>query len=1225
MKRIRKNKLDRFLLTLSVLMVWCLDGYAQNVTISPNTGSLVAALTYQQEVGFENGWSAMWRHEQLPLTLTVADDNQLTEGGEIANPAGNISVYNDKLVIVGGLSSDSYFMVSLPKGYRITGYRLVFLNNLNYRWVNEMPIAGDNPDSRYGGTLRDVTKMVYETASDYDTSKPKATLSAPMPGDRDADGTIEYIIERTSLTPSDMGNQLYFRMTHDKNSFYAATIKSFEIWFTAEGTFSAEVAPEAAGPTTSCVTSPFKTSKIDIGEVTRRTKNGRTYYAYDYHNVKDLVAYNYLYQEEAVADGVPTDIAEEKNILPVKVGDDYAYALKNDVYFVETPIEITNQSGNVSPIGYRIVGAQFNYGYGTATEGITVPGESFFYITYKSGNTTYYLNTQGKFVSGTKTPWEVTEEGYVHNGDNYLACNVTSSGWIWVTYSYSLSIGTVTTANKLTLYNNQYLRFRHNGSWQYLQGTTSSSATPSLSTSTTNRAQWTEEQGTIQMPGYTPGAYTLKIWNKENTEVQEEITVNSAEDAGVYDMGACNNDAVKFEITGLEEGKMALVSVTLMLQALDPYIDKMDIECTDDSQVLKLVESFTADDFSVSGGKFIFHIPEQHVGEELTFTFKDLYSKYGDETYYTGGKGNGRYSYVTSDYFLPVNGNGNDGLYDAAYSADTPYNNKVLTSTAGNIRFKFNNAEDLSNTGGETATGYLEEHPFSVSSYLGSEDPDGGSSTGTFIPCKLNAAEEDQKSAVYYVFTADETRWNIAPSKAWQHRYYAYYRMEIELRAQTFTPVLTWKKIYDETLCENNGAIDDKSMWGLKLSTQEEGETLDVGYLTYYEIIQAINAALDENDTTAPASADQILYVDGSELYSMVNTTIKNEQNEDEDISIEDLQEILAPNAIVFLPENNTSTLDNVAYKTSSGAFHAGKDIILTDKKPFYTPYDIQVDAANYARYDRLITIDKNGKVTKATIIMPFNFTVDEEGLHTNELDGTTPFAVHQMQASDCLDVDQEKATVAYFLLLTNVSVTEPNTPYLVEVLNQSSESKINFVLSQKGALIKSTSTMAEDYTFEGETATGTAGGNNYTFKHQGTFAGKKLPIGEHYFYYSKNKFVGSDDLEPSLEFAKIQPFRTFYKANGGGVNMMPFFDVILGEGGNSETNGITEKSSNPDLRIKTGYRTMTLISGKAQTINIFSITGTNTKMVKMNAGDTMTFNIPSGIYVVNGVKITVM
>lgn len=58
-----------------------LNAFGQNVTISPSSGSLIAALTYENEVGFQNGWSALWRHQQLPLTLHVSDKPDLTPSG----------------------------------------------------------------------------------------------------------------------------------------------------------------------------------------------------------------------------------------------------------------------------------------------------------------------------------------------------------------------------------------------------------------------------------------------------------------------------------------------------------------------------------------------------------------------------------------------------------------------------------------------------------------------------------------------------------------------------------------------------------------------------------------------------------------------------------------------------------------------------------------------------------------------------------------------------------------------------------------------------------------------------------------------------------------------------------------------------------------------------------------------------------------------------------------
>ena len=48
-----------------------LKASGQNVTISPSSGNLIAGLTYTGEVGFEQGWSSLWRHNQLPLPVAT--------------------------------------------------------------------------------------------------------------------------------------------------------------------------------------------------------------------------------------------------------------------------------------------------------------------------------------------------------------------------------------------------------------------------------------------------------------------------------------------------------------------------------------------------------------------------------------------------------------------------------------------------------------------------------------------------------------------------------------------------------------------------------------------------------------------------------------------------------------------------------------------------------------------------------------------------------------------------------------------------------------------------------------------------------------------------------------------------------------------------------------------------------------------------------------------------
>ena len=134
----------KFTLALLSLLMVPLAMMAQTVTVSPTTGNLVAAATGGNEVGFQNGWSSVWKHEQLPLSFTVSDYDNLSAGGDVMVPAGNINVRNGQLVVMGGVAMDLYCVLSLPKGYRFKSYKLVLLNNLNGVTVSGMPIGYDD-------------------------------------------------------------------------------------------------------------------------------------------------------------------------------------------------------------------------------------------------------------------------------------------------------------------------------------------------------------------------------------------------------------------------------------------------------------------------------------------------------------------------------------------------------------------------------------------------------------------------------------------------------------------------------------------------------------------------------------------------------------------------------------------------------------------------------------------------------------------------------------------------------------------------------------------------------------------------------------------------------------------------------------------------------------------------------------------------------------------------
>ena len=152
---------------------------AQNVFVSPQTGKLIAALTSSQEVGFEKGWNSLWKHDQLPLTITVADNADLTAAGDLKIPAANLNVSQNSegLILGGGTSSDSYMAVTLPKGYRFTGYSITLQNNMDGKSYADLKFVSMN-------------KVFYETNDQFSKSSYKAIARI------NAGDNKEYTIER---------------------------------------------------------------------------------------------------------------------------------------------------------------------------------------------------------------------------------------------------------------------------------------------------------------------------------------------------------------------------------------------------------------------------------------------------------------------------------------------------------------------------------------------------------------------------------------------------------------------------------------------------------------------------------------------------------------------------------------------------------------------------------------------------------------------------------------------------------------------------------------------------------------------------------------------------------------------------------------------------------------------------------------------------------------------
>ena len=1222
----------KFFFIFAVLLTIGTTAYGQNVTIKGDNGSTLASVPQgnnDYDVYFKAGGFATWKHQQLNMTMTASDERTLTANGQLSNPANNLFVDGTKMQVAKGGGSTAnicYLSISLPKGYRFTGYSITFSKAQTSKSYTDsngrtqtMNFCQSNTTTRFGET--DDAFGYAETSnfnSNYITS---ATVT------RGTSNTISRTAQ--AVDGSDMGNVLYFKLqnnTQNTNSssnypeYYREliTLESAEFTFTAESDYT-PVIPVENVTNMSAVDIPFNTSSVDYGNIEGRTYDGSYRISYDSELVKDVMGNMTLFEKESVTAGTAYD-GTSGNVVEYKAGTISSQGIyfklgrstgAEQIYFLETPISITQPSNTniVNPVGYRIVGADFEASKGHGAGYI---------ISYVRNHETYYLGRDGQ-ESVEPAVWEI-DGNYLHCGDNYLYTNSYRYLGVTTNRSEATTFSTYTTGGKTYLRRantEYYLTYTTNGLTQ-TQGL-------GLPFQFINRYTSNTVCTLTSVAAESVGNFKLKIYDETGTTVKKTIDINDDNTNEFFFYGNYNNDAVKIGVEGV-----GLVRMSLTIQALDPYIDHMEIVC-EEAQLntttnlyeptgngRKLTIPFSASDFAVSGGAFHFYIPTSFQLPCL-FSFKELYSKYGDSTYYgeSGSTNHARYSFVKSPYW-----NTNADLYASTYNPGANYQDKVNTSLKGTIQYQFNNAATVGTSGGQ-----YREYPFTLARYT--------AAGGNFDQLYYTDTEMTTgASKTAYLFTCDETRYNISTATATQHRTYAFYKLDITAQKKNYDPKLAWEKIYNQTYY-NDGGVREDAMYGLTVTTTQAGEGNSVyGYVTVAQINQAITNAL--GTTNAPAKKDQILYIDGSDLLSVVEVAENNVT-----YNYAKLKDGLAKNALVYLPKGTSTKIDNYAVFSNKvnnkKSFAGANNFIIYDKNPFYSKYDVQVDAANSTTYERLVTNGKNGKVTAASIILPFEIKVDDNGIHTN-VDGTQAFSLHQLQATNCLSDEapeginvQTDVPYAFFPKVSNITKSEPNKPYVVKVLNPTDGNTSSFIVTQKGALIAATTGMASDYTITGGTASGKSkrGENNtqgventYNFTSKGTYAGITINKGAGVFYFAQNKFVCSNDLDDAHPTVKGQPFRAFY-TTGNSKNLLPGFEIYFGEGNGTPT-GITDVTNRIDTGIKGGKGTITISSAIDNNVKIYNTSGMHFMNVDMQAGETKTVNVPAGIYVVNGVKIIV-
>lgn len=1141
---------------------------SQTVTISPKTGNVISVSSYSDEQHL-SGYGGAWVHDQLPLTLITSDEATLTSTGLMSVHANNIKADGDGFIWASGdaRTATNHMSLSLPQGYRFTGYKIVVTYN-----------------KENGCELREM---------DSSFSKVNRSLTVNTK-------TKNAVLTRTSLTDTDMGNTLYFHQYLQSGDSYIK-VESFVVTFECTDKFDVILRPTDTNLNggVDCIALPFPTQRVDFGEIKRYTVNDYTSYKYDYKKVKDMAADFFLYDESGIEGGKPSEGHVGKaSITSMKNADGLTYyGLKNNTYYVESATEAVTQNGKSVPVGYRIVGARIEY---SNTPSTAFKGGDEIFIRDSQGR---YLNSSLKYTT-TKVKWTYGKDGkvYTDNGSDHVYLRH-ERPFLQFWKDYELT--TTTSSGKATSYTTDgQTLYIPSDNKAYVVGVDG------------DKGAYTDTYATVVNAKEQAGSeFTITLYDKDGKTELQTVNVDNDNPSGSLVGENFNNDAVKFAVSGLAEGQEAYVCVQLQLEVLNPFIDKLDIVCSQADGSKHLTAQYLADDFTIgSGGKVDFSVPKNFADKTLKFAFDGLNHKKADETYrHCGTKGEySRYNFVQSEYYNLINENLQGHRSEAA---DYDYTKKIRVDVAGNKAFRCNNSDKFAAGIEGNETLYFEEYRYSNASYKAA----GGS-------WEEVTAQPDGSSKDYYLIVCDETRYNIAPTTVPRHAMYAYYSTSLRLQTVDYTPELTYTPVYDHAMLATG--YDDSHYVGVsvKLTTKDGAAVANgTGYVSAKQLADQIAADIRDNKAGAPASADHILYLDASHL----GTVIADDGTSTEWGSMATLQQMLGKNAMIYLPTGVTFNANNIATRSIAGDdFVADNNIVLTDQLPFYAPYSIRVNAANYVSYSRELE-PTNKKNPYATLTLPFTVAV-HEGVHNNDASGSTAsegvFTVYTMQGNNAFSNERgnnyDYGFSGHFEQLMGVDHTEANTPYLV-VINEyaadDAEGRLLFTVRQNGATIEPTPTA-----ITGTVSTGTVFGNSVTMTCRGSFSGERIAKEQGVFYFGNGRFVNSVNLGQNSPEVYMLPFRAWYDCSLPSGYKAMAISLTPNDGTTAIDDAPSAADGEQTVALGTAPGTIMVKALRDVTTTVCSIDGQTVATLQLQAGETRTVSVAAGMYVVGGKKIMV-
>lgn len=1029
----------------------------------------------------------------------------------------------------------AYYAVVAPKGYRFT----------SYQW----DINVDN--SKIGSSVAQYT---------YDADG-KIVLSA------DSVVVKEGMSKWTVNLANESSNVLYFRYNATSTTKAELYLNSLKLKFVIDQPFDGQL-PNSNGE------SDIHTGLIDMGEFTNTTLTGGQLNVFD----RDYVISDY--QKANIYQG--SSVVTPKS---VSVGDgNYYMVTANGDYYIEAPQK------------FRIVGAEFKFlradastvGY-TYTDVTTPTSGSEYIITDGSG---HYLNLVNGSITTGDTPSEATKWTVTSSDGAYT---IESNGYYLSLSNSSLSVSTSTTnatwnISSSAIYMEEEILF-----WTFYNyitySTTSSSWTVS---SSSGNAKLQSES--ITTPTYTSGNFTANVYTRDNQAgASYELTAkNATQEVSVSNY---NNDAIHFNISGLEGDSCALYSVNLKLLPLNPELQNLSVTSEIDGNVIENTTSFSAENYKFNGGKSVkMVVPSSTTATTCNVLFHNAYNEERTQ-WYTNGENENNSSSTGgySNYFL-VNSAADNGTTDVDFNINEEPNPdaRVSASQAGTNKLLFTNIVDVYN--GDASK--LVDNEFSKTN------------------AQYNTATLaiDGDSATYYIYTADQPTYIILPSGTGsKHIDFRYFTLSLICKKQVEEPVVTLTPIYTSTLKSQNhknleigsdgdDMNDDVTFIGVKVESKivDDQNSQPLGYLTSKQVVDAIETAITSNTQDIKFKSSDplrgVLYIDMSSLASVDNSQFT-----------EEFHKSTADNCLYFMYEGfHRDNVTNAVAKTATG-FEAVSNIKVYDQQPFHSPHDFNTGSytVTYEREGTSQGQTVKAKVKKMAVVLPFDVNLDGSGhlkSASDLIDNTITY--HNITGSGSLTGvradDEGELTYAVLAEPATDGTAKANEPYYVSTTSE------GFTYNIYGAQFRATTDALQR--------------TNDTWTAIGTFSGAQPAKADNLWYFAKDYFWKSSNLK-NYDCVDVRPFRAYFTTTDETKGVKA---AVVYSADDLVSTAIGSVSTGSNLHVSVANGTITATADKATGLTVFTLSGQVVANAKLSAGESLTVDVAKGVYIVNNVKVVV-